>query len=107
MRGPWLGAALSAALTLVCLLGWAWPALASPGLCVGPVCGDDFSRSEPYPWQLRIRMQDQRGQRERLLVDCRDGSISPLQGPVERGYAAAVGRRACRQAPLNPIETRP
>jgi hypothetical protein len=47
-----------------------------------------------------LRLQDQRGHRERLVVDCRDGSISPLEGPVERGYAAAVGRRACRMAPL-------
>ena len=91
---------------LLPLLGWAlfWalPALAAPGLCVGPVCGEGFLRGDPYPWQLRMRVQDQRGHRERLVVDCRDGSISPLRGPVERGYAAAVGRRACRQAPLAP-----
>lgn len=76
---------------------------AAPGLCVGPVCGDTFTRAEPYPWQLRLRVQDQWGHRERLVVDCRDGSISPLVGPVERGYAAAVGRRACRMAPLTPL----
>lgn len=80
-------------------------AQAAPGLCVGPVCGDGFTRGGSYPWQLRMRVQDQRGHRERLVVDCRDGSISPLLGPVERGYAAAVGRRACRQAPLNPEAT--
>jgi hypothetical protein len=90
------------AVLLTALLGSAAPVAAAPGLCVGPVCGDGFSRSAPYPWQLRMRMQDQWGHRERLVVDCRDGSISPLVGPVERGYAAAVGRRACRQAPLQP-----
>jgi hypothetical protein len=87
---------------VVALWGPAAPAGAAPGLCVGPVCGESFSRSEPYPWQLRLRVGDQRGHRERLVVDCRDGSISPLEGPVERGYAAAVGRRACRMAPLLP-----
>ncbi len=92
-----LAMALLAALTL-----WVTPAAAAPGLCVGPVCGDQFSRATSYPWQLRLRLQDQLGHRERLVVDCRDGSISPLVGPVERGYAAAVGRRACRMAPLTP-----
>lgn len=102
-----LKAALLATLTLTTLtlatltLG-APPAVAAPGLCVGPVCGDQFSRPAAYPWQLRLRLQDQLGHRERLVVDCRDGSISPLAGPVERGYAAAVGRKACRMAPLTP-----
>ncbi|MFN9623351.1 MAG: hypothetical protein ACK587_11050 [Cyanobacteriota bacterium] len=77
-------------------------AMAAPGLCVGPVCGDQFSRAEPYPWRLRLRLQDQWGHRERVVMDCRDGSISPLEGPVERGYAAAVARKACRMAPLTP-----
>ncbi len=85
------------------LLALPQPGEAGPGLCVGPVCGDDFSRSERYPWQLRMRVQDQAGHRERLLVDCRDGAISPLVGSVERGYAAALGRRACRMAPLSPV----
>ena len=94
---------------LLLLLAVAWAAAlvlpanlaaAAPGLCVGPVCGDQFTRAQPYPWQLRLRLQDQRGHRERVVMDCRDGSISPLLGPVERGYAAAVGRRACRMAPL-------
>ncbi len=92
-------AALAAVLLTTLAVGAA-PAGAAPGLCVGPVCGDQFSRAAAYPWQLRLRLQDQRGHRERLVVDCRDGSISPLEGPVERGYAAAVGRRACRMAPL-------
>jgi hypothetical protein len=87
---------------LIVLLGWAPSAGAAPGLSVGPVCGEGFDRSGPYPWQMRMRVQDPWGHRERLVVDCRDGSISPLLGPVERGYASAVGRRACRQAPLEP-----
>jgi hypothetical protein len=89
------------ALLLAALL-FAAAAEAAPGLCVGPVCGDQFTRIEPHPWQLRLRLQDQRGHRERLVVDCRDGAISPLVGPVDRGYAAAVGRQACRLAPLTP-----
>ncbi len=70
--------------------------LASPGLCVGPVCGDEISRSAKHHWQLRLRVSDQLGHRERLVVDCRDGVLSPRIGQVERGYAAAVARRACR-----------
>jgi hypothetical protein len=65
---------------------------------VGPVCGDEFSRSAEYHWQLRLRLSDQQGHRERLVVDCRNGALSPQQGPVERGYAGAVARRACRLA---------
>ena len=72
------------------------PAMASPGLCVGPVCGDEFSRSAQYHWQLRLRVNDQQGHRERLVVDCRSGTLSPQQGQVERSYAGAVARRACR-----------
>ncbi len=79
-------------------LALASPVDASPGLCVGPVCGEEITRSVRHPWQLSLRMNDQRGRRERLLVDCRNGSLSPLTGPVERGYAAAVARRACRLA---------
>jgi hypothetical protein len=73
-------------------------AQAAPGLCVGPVCGDLFSRSSQMDWQLHLRIEDQRGQRERIVVDCRNGGISPQQGPIERGHAAAVARRACRLA---------
>jgi len=78
------------------VLGCAAQVLASPGICVGPVCGDQFSRSASYPWQLRLRVSDQQGRHERLLIDCRTGLLSPLEGPVERGYATAVARRACR-----------
>jgi len=73
-------------------------AQAAPGLCVGPVCGDLFSRSNLMDWQLHLRIEDQRGQRERIVVDCRHGEISPRLGPIERGHAAAVARRACRLA---------
>ena len=90
-----LGLGLLMALVLVLP---ALPALASPGLCVGPVCGDEFSRSAQYHWQLRLRVNDQQGHRERLVVDCRTGALSPQQGLVERGYASAVARRACRLA---------
>ena len=78
------------------LVGGVLPAMASPGLCIGPVCGDEFSRSAQYQWQLRLRVNDQQGHRERLVVDCRSGTMSPQQGLVERGYAGAVARRACR-----------
>jgi hypothetical protein len=71
-------------------------AQAAPGLCVGPVCGDLFSRSSQMDWQLHLRIEDQRGQRERIVVDCRHGEISPQQGPIERGHVAAVARRVCR-----------
>jgi hypothetical protein len=73
-------------------------ALAAPGLCVGPVCGDEITRSAQHHWQLRLRANDQQGHRERLVVDCRTGALSPQAGLVDRGYAAAMARRACRLA---------
>jgi hypothetical protein len=73
-------------------------ALAAPGLCVGPVCGDEITRSAQHHWQLRLRVNDQQGHRERLVVDCRNGALSPQAGLVDRGYAAAMARRACRLA---------
>ncbi|MEX1316177.1 MAG: hypothetical protein AB1Z22_03490 [Synechococcaceae cyanobacterium] len=79
-------------------LGLMAPALASPGVCVGPVCADEITRSAKHHWQLRLRLSDQQGHRERLVVDCRNGQISPQAGAVDRGYAAAVARRACRLA---------
>jgi len=88
LAGPLMAASL--------LAGQPAPAVAAPGLCVGPVCGDEFSRSAKHVFQLRLRLRDQRGQQERITVDCRDGHISPATGPVERGYGAAVARRACR-----------
>jgi len=86
-------------LTLLVLGLWlARPVWAAPGLCVGPVCGEDITRSAKHHWQLRLRVNDQQGHRERLVVDCRSGTLSPLAGPVDRGYAGAVARRACRLA---------
>jgi len=80
------------------LVGAVPPGAASPGLCVGLVCADQIQRSERLPWQLKLRVSDQRGQHERLLVDCRDGVLSPQIGLVDRGYAAALAKRACRIA---------
>jgi hypothetical protein len=79
-------------------IGAVQPSAASPGLCVGLVCADQIQRSERLPWQLKLRVSDQRGQHERLLVDCRDGVLSPREGLVDRGYAAALAKRACRIA---------
>jgi hypothetical protein len=62
------------------------------------VCADQIQRSELLAWQLKLRVSDQRGQHERLLVDCRDGVLSPREGLVDRGYAAALAKRACRIA---------
>jgi hypothetical protein len=103
-----LRALLSAGLVLLLGLGigvgieQAAPAQAAPGLCVGPVCGDEITRSAKHHWQLRLRVNDQQGHRERLVVDCRTGTLSPLGGPVDRGYAGAVARRACRLAGERP-----
>lgn len=74
------------------------PAWAAPGLCLGPVCADAIQRGAQHPWQLRLRVDDQLGHRERITVDCRDGRVSPLEGPVERGHVAALVQRACRLA---------
>ena len=89
-----------AAVCLLLLAGVVSPrvALASPGLCIGPVCGDEITRSAKHHFQLRLRLSDQQGHRERVVVDCRDGRLSPAMGPVERGHAQAVARRACRLA---------
>lgn len=84
--------------SLLLVLLHAGPAVASPGLCVGPVCGDAFTRSAKHVFQLRLRLSDQSGHHERITVDCRDGRISPALGPVDRGYGSAVARRACRLA---------
>lgn len=89
---------LAAGLWIVVQLLVAAPVLAAPGLCIGPVCGDEISRSAKHHFQLRLRLSDQQGHRERVLVDCRDGHLSPEFGPVERGHARALARRACRLA---------
>lgn len=80
------------------LLGWAQPLLAAPGLCIGPVCADEITRSAKHHFQLRMRFSDQQGHRERLTVDCRTGALSPAAGLVERGHARAVAAKACRLA---------
>ena len=85
-------------LAIALLLGAVQPSAASPWLCVGLVCADEIQRSEQLPWQLKLRVSDQRGQHERLLVDCRDGVLSTREGLIDRGYAAAVSKRACRIA---------
>ncbi len=92
------GLALSLLMALMAFLSPARPATASPGVCVGPVCGDEVSRSASHHWQLRLRVSDQDRHHERIVVDCRDGVISPRVGPVERSHAAAVARRLCRLA---------
>ncbi len=73
-------------------------AMASPGLCTGSVCGDEIGRSAKYHWQLQLRVGDQRGHSERIVVDCRFGVISPLAGPVNRAYVSALVQRVCRFA---------
>ncbi len=100
MRALWRALLLLALLlTLVALpLPLRGAGLASPGLCLGPVCGDEITRSAKHHWQLRLRLSDQQGRRERLVVDCRTGEVSPQAGAVDRGYAAALARRACRLA---------
>ena len=87
-----------ALLLLLALGSWPLPVGAAPGLCVGPICGDEITRSAKHHFQLRMRVSDQQGHRERLTVDCRTGGLSPAAGLVERGYAAAVARKACRLA---------
>lgn len=91
---------LGVLLLLALLLGLVLTPLAAaaPGLCVGPVCADEITRSAKHHWQLRLRLSDQQAHRERLVVDCRNGQLSPQDGAVDRGYAAAVARRACRLA---------
>ena len=74
------------------------PVMAAPGLCVGPVCGDEITRSAKHHFQLRLLLNDQLGHHERITVDCRDESLSPSQGLIERGYARALARKACRLA---------
>jgi hypothetical protein len=43
-----------------------------------------------------VRLNDQMGHHERVTIDCRDESLSPSQGLIERGYARALARKACR-----------
>ena len=77
------------------------PVLAAPGLCTGPVCADGITRSAKNHWQLVLRLNDQQGHREKVVMDCRAGVLSPRAGLVDRGYATALGQRACRLAGEN------
>lgn len=91
----WMALALALVVAFPGLVGMAG---ASPGVCVGPVCADDISRSAKHHWQLRLRLADQQGHHERVVVDCRSGDLSPRSGLVDRGYGTAAARRACRLA---------
>lgn len=71
-------------------------AVAAPGLCTGPVCADGITRSAKNHWQLLLRLEDQQGHREKVVMDCRAGVLSPQVGLVDRGYARALGLRLCR-----------
>ena len=62
------------------------------------MCADEITRSAKHHFQLRMRISDQQGHRERITVDCRSAILSPAAGLVERGYATAVARKACRLA---------
>ena len=96
--GQLVMALLSVALPLVLatLLSNPLPAEAAPGLCTGPVCADAITRSAKNHWQLVLRLEDQQGHREKVVVDCRAGVLSPQAGLVDRGYAKALGLRLCR-----------
>ena len=81
------------------LVGMLWlvqPVLAAPGLCAGPVCADGITRSAKNHWQLLLRLEDQQGHREKVVMDCRAGVLSPQAGLVDRGYARSLGLRLCR-----------
>jgi hypothetical protein len=93
-----LFAVLAACLLAALALRPALPVQAAPGLCIGPICGDEITRSAKHHFQLRLRLSDQQGHHERVTVDCRDGHLSPSIGPVERGHARAVAQKACRLA---------
>ena len=71
---------------------------ASPGLCTGPVCADDITRSAKYHWQLVLKLNAQLGHREKVVMTGKAGQLSPMTGPVDRAYATSIGRRACRLA---------
>ena len=73
-------------------------AFAAPGLCTGVVCADEITRSAKNHWQLRMRLEDQQGHRERVVMDCRNQQLSPRGGLVDRIPATALGKRACRLA---------
>ena len=75
-------------------------ALASPGLCTGPVCADGITRSAKNHWQLVMRLNDQQGHREKVVMDCRAKVLSPglvkwtvgMQRPSAFGPADSLAR---------------
>ncbi len=71
---------------------------AAPGLCTGVVCADEITRSAKNHWQLQMRLEDQQGHRERVVMDCRNQQISPRDGLVDRIPSTTLGQRACRLA---------
>ena len=89
-----------AALAIGLVIGLMTPGAlqASPGLCTGPVCADDITRSAKNHWQLVLKLNDQLGHREKVVMNCRAGQLSPMSVPVDRAYATSIGRRACRLA---------
>ena len=89
-----------AAVAIGLVFGLLFPGVvfASPGLCTGPVCADDITRSAKYHWQLVLKLNDQLGHREKVVMNCKAGQLSPMTGPVDRAYATSIGRRACRLA---------
>tara|TARA_B100001173_G_scaffold98598_1_gene85213 strand:- start:164 stop:463 length:300 start_codon:yes stop_codon:yes gene_type:complete len=89
-----------AALVMGLMVGLISPraVIASPGLCTGPVCADDITRSAKNHWQLVLKLNDQLGHREKVVMNCKAGQLSPMSGPVDRAYATSIGRRACRLA---------
>ena len=91
---------LKALVILVSVLTFAFAGVgeAAPGLCTGAVCADGITRSAKNHWQLVLRLNDQQGHREKVVMNCRAGQLSPMEGPVDRAYATALGRRACRLA---------
>jgi len=88
---------LSILIALVTLI-LSGPVAASPGLCTGPICADNITRSAKNHWQLVLRVTDQLGHREKVVMDCRALVLSPRAGQVDRSYAVALGKRACRLA---------
>ena len=89
-----------AALVIGLVAGLVFPGAvhASPGLCTGPVCADDITRSAKNHWQLVLKLNDQLGHREKVVMNCKAGQLSPMTGSVDRAYATSIGRRACRLA---------
>ena len=85
-------------MALAGVLFLATPVWASPGLCTGPVCARGITRTATTPRKLVLRLNDQQGHREKVVMNCRAGQLSPMEGPVDRAYATALGRRACRLA---------